>query len=283
MGRRQCGWFDMFSHISLVAYIHILLTLSSFKLSFAFSPSWVSYCKDTSSSTFYIKYPMLRAGNRLIHQYRSSTAMSISAQNIDTPHPQEVLNNQHRPGVPTTPKHKKKEPADYDEAVGNLSAKTSDMKLDDDDDMDVEKEGGIGVTTGQSQPPPNNNTTTTQGTTNTSTTENNRQGQGSGVAMEEDVVEDKDVKMKDKETASRILETPKKKANSNNDDDGEDDTKQAAVDFAVPTIKIKELYDTNSLEQCLAKCEHEKCKLSAVIRAEVNEEERILCIDHLER
>ena len=146
--------------------------------------------------------------------------------------------------------------------------------------MPSSKEGGGDsiVTTGQSKPPPNNNTTTTQGTTNTSTTEeNNRQGQGSGVAMEEDGgVEDKDVKMK--ETASRIQETPKKHVNNNNGD--EDDTKQAAVVYAVPKIEIKEVYGTDSLTNCLTKCE--KCKLSAVIRVEVNGKVFILCNDHLE-
>ena len=42
-----------------------------------------------------------RVGNRLIHQYsrRNSRTMSISAHNIDSLHPQEDTNNQHRPLV----------------------------------------------------------------------------------------------------------------------------------------------------------------------------------------
>ena len=102
MGRRQCRWFDMFSHLSLVAYIHILLTLSSFKLSFAFSPFLVlSYCNQRDTSTLYNHLMLRRVGNRLIHQYsrRSSRTMSISALNKDTLYPQEDMNNSHRPLV----------------------------------------------------------------------------------------------------------------------------------------------------------------------------------------
>jgi hypothetical protein len=176
-------------------------------------------------------------------------------------------------GIPTTPKHKKKEPADYDEAVGKLSHTASGLKLDD-DIMDVDNGGESGVTLSSKEG--GVSIVDQQGTTNTSTTENNHQG---SVAMEDGVEDnDDDVKMKDTET-SRIPETPKKQANNNGD---EDDTKQAAVVYAVPKIKIKEVYGTDSLTNCLTKCEHKKCKLSAVIRVEVDGKVFILCNDHLE-
>jgi len=178
-------------------------------------------------------------------------------------------------GIPTTPKHKKKEPADYDEAVGKLSHTASGLKLDD-DIMDVDNGGESGVTLSSKEG--GVSIVDQQGTTNTSTTENNHR---QGSVAEEDGVEDNDddAKMKDTET-SCIPETPKKQANNNGD---EDDTKQAAVVYAVPKIEIKEVYGTDSLKNCTTKCQDEGCELSAVIRVEGDGKVFVLCNDHLER